>query len=477
MENTNTKYSQSLLLELEKHLDPELVDYFEITKSYHSYTYDDIASFIEHILTTYNFDAFKNTKVYYDKELDNRRKRRKDWVKKTKDNREKYTFVNPQSFFHHIHQDLLTNDRRQFYIDSYGTTNISEIIDEIIKKMDRWLEQRQYLIKFPNYPYIGKINQASILKSDLFINLYEIVSDKFNGNLNYIQFKSPLDMIVNPVFSAQRGRVKIKADENNKLVSELFSSQSYKVSLLGIPIDTDKEYESSVPVLDSIDLGIVSYLINNTYIDITASSPIIPTQLCKLTDITQVVLRTKHATEDQKNNIRKRLVRLQSQILIRAVDQSDTVAYSILSSVRIFKNPDTNSVEVEYTLGPQLSNSILENKILKLSSSRYNSLVSPASKSLYPQLQIERIAKALSGKDMTGIYSYNRMVQMMLLRSASRKRNMEIINATLTDIKENGEIIQEYQIKGPDIIVRYTPVTSQEMLEFADEKKYIESLD
>ena len=47
----------------------------------------------------------------------------------------------------------------------------------------------------------------------------------------------------------------------------------------------------------------------------------------------------------------------------------------------------------------------------------------------------------------------------------------------MTDIMQNGEIIQEYQIRGADIIVRYTPVSSQEMLEFADEKKYIENLD
>lgn len=483
-----------LVMEIEEKINPVLKQYFESTKQTYDYGFSNLSDFVESIM--YENDMLDDDptgyRTLYTNEITSRRARRNDWLRKMKENRKKYPYRSEKSFFHHIYLQLGAPSGNRYLFDTYKTTDIDRIVDAIIADTETWkvsgkgdrkksgkeerkLINRGNLIECPNFPHVGRVNVPAVLRSDLFCDICDIIRVYFDWNLKNAMFSTTWDMILNPVFSSTRGKANVSLTADKKAIAEIFSDEHYSLSFFDIPETAGDEFQVSgkisIPYLDDLDMSIISFLINNARIDLSAPSSVLaPTQTTTLGAICSSVYPGKNPSAAQRENVRKRLIRLSYPIQAKG-DKGTLFSWSILSSVALHKDQDGKegtSLLVDYTLGNVLTRALVENRLLKIPALKMDSLKAPG-RTLLVQLQLDRISRSFTGEYVVH-YSYSRMVQIMLLRGKTVKSNMEMIVDALEDIKTNlnQRVVMGYRVNGKDIEVEFCPMTKSEQLEYVD---------
>lgn len=476
--------SSQLVMEIEERVSPFLKEYFEATKQAYDYGYDNLTDYIRGIIMENDMCAEDNTecRIKYNNEMASRRVRRNDWLRRMKENKKKYPYRSEKSYFHHIYQQVGSASGNRYLHDTYNTMEIGKISDIIISETEEWKKSgRGFLVECPNFPHIGRINVPMVFQSDLFCDICTIVRDCFDWNLKNAMFATTLDMIINPVFSSSRGKANVTLSADKKAIAEIFKDEHYTLSFFDIPETAGEEFQSSgtisIPCLDDLDMSIISFLINNAKIDLSAPSSVLaPTQTTSLGSICASIYPGKNPSALQRENIRKRLLRLSYPIQAKG-DKGTLFSWVILSSVALHKDPENNSTLVDYTLGNILTRALVENRLLKIPALKMEALTG-AGRTLLVQLQLDRITRSFTGEYEVQ-YTYARMVQIMLLRSKSVQRNLEKIEDALEDIKINlhQKVVKDYTVRGRTITVQFCPMSKEEQMEIVDNENFYGALE
>lgn len=477
------QYSNSVVEVLARSLDPHIQEYFEATKGVFSYGYESFHDMVRSVLVQYDMANSESYRIKYSNEIMARKKRRQSWIIRLKENRKKYSFRDPESYFHHLYLQLTNRAGSIQLRDKYGTVDIEKIIDSVMLECEAWKQKHgSLLIDFPNFPYIGRITIPAVFKSDIFVSLVQVINTNYGGNIKHILFQAPTEMIVNPIFSSSHGKAAVKLTADKQMIAELFHDENYKIQFFDIPEEAKKEFDVSgrtkIPVLDDVDMSIISFLINNAMFDLTSSSMLTPMQSCSLNQLCSAALgvSNKSIGAGQRDAIRKRLLRLNYPI--SAIGDKGTIfSWSVLSSVAIHKAEEdsgTGVTVVDYTLGPVLTRSLIEGRLLSLPSMEMRALKTAAGRTLIVQLQLDRLTCGWNNRH-TQRYKYSRFCQIMLLRSRTVSKNMAIITAALEDIQKNakGSVIKRYRIEGGEIEIEFYPLSEEERAAFSEENAKI----
>lgn len=454
-------YSSQLIEELAAKVDPILRDFFKKSSIVYTYPANTLTDYIDMMIDEY-FDPVDTTdiKIKYQSELTNRRSKKKNWLDKTKKNRATYSLDDQKSFFSGIPMDTL--NKSDYYMSMYGTTNPDDIVDLLISKIETWRKSSEYLIECPYLTYLGNISIQASFKSDLFVNLYQIIRDDYHGNLNNWLIREPTPESMN-VFASSKGSEMIVQDkDSNKFIVELFSSDSVSITFADISEELAKEYDQSMPILDVLDREIVTFLINNTVLDVKNPSIMITQQTTTIGEIAKVVFQAKNPSAQQREKIRVRLKRYTTPIRFENKISGEYVSWTILSSCNISDEDDKGVRTVRYTLGSDLQNSMLKQRIAYLPSSQYKSLESGATKNLYVFLQYERFKVALNPGSLTQKYTFGRLFQALLLRDRSTKKKKDTVTAALNELLEKKVIIEDMTIGATEISISFIPLSPQE---------------
>lgn len=475
------KISEQLINEIEQKINPVLSTYFETTKNIYDYGFDKMSDFIRSIILENSmYDNESDYMVKYNSESGSRRVRRNDWVRRLKENRRKFQFRSSKSYYHYLYQQLATPIGSRQLIDQYNTNSLDAIVDRIIEDAEIWKSSgKKNLIECPNFPYVGRVNVCNILRSDLFCDICNIIRIHFNGNLKQAMYSTTLDMILNPIFSSSRGKVEVTLSADKKYIAEIFNDERYSLTYFDIPDNiAETEFNSSgvikIPRIDDLDLSIISFLTNNAKIDLSAPSSVLaPQQMTTVSAICHAVYHGKTVNNEQRENIERRLKRY--NFPIKVTTPNNEFRWNILSSAMLSTDSDSKNNASKlfiYTLGDTITRALVENRVLKIPASKMNALKA-SGRTLLLQLQLDRIARSFEG-NYTVNYKYNRIVQIMLLRSKSPKKNLEIIKDALEDIKINldGKIVENYHINGSEITVKFCPLNDIEMLDIIDNDGY-----
>lgn len=459
---TMEKYSIQMINEIADDIDPTIADF---CKRY--FPNKDLHEIILDAIETKLDPVANNVRFIYDKEKANRKKKRQHWYEKTLANLERYDISKKESYFHDIMIRSLQHG--EYYEQRYGTTNINMIINFILDEMIEWKKNSDYLIKFPNFPYIGNINIQRTIESDIFTNICLIVIQKYNGNLQSWSIKQPYATVVNPIFSAQHGRVSVKK-VNGKLVANIFSSEEYDVAFTDIPFDMSENYDMSIPVFDQRDLEITSFLMNNTIIDFKETSYLGNKQRTTIGAIANAVCHTNKPSQAQRENVARRLMRLTTPIAIHNKNDGFYQSWVLLDYITIYPADNTGQRVVEYILGSKLSDELIQNRLACVSTSRYHDLSTDYSRTIYYKLQMERIRLSVMGEN-TCFYSYQYFIKAMLLRYRSVTRIKKIIIDALTEVMEKSIVIKSFDDSISGIKITYLPLSELEKSEFIGDNK------
>lgn len=460
-----SNFTTELVSDLTAHIHPELVEYFENQKDILNFPWDSMEQLVQEILEDKYVTLDADIKYIHEKELDSRKKRRKNWCQKTEANFEKYPVDNPASYFYPLSQKISMNPA--FYKEKYGTVVIREIAQKIIADLPTWRSSGKYLVTFPNFPNVGNIRISDILKNDVFINISTYMLREHNGSFDDFNLSTPLPFYDNAIFSAEKGKVNLPKDDvtGNKTVT-MYISDDYELTL--DIVKNAYSNDGKIPVFDATDKEILSYLINNVVIDIKNPSPLSQKQTVTLNSIATSIYKTKTTNQRQRLEIEHRLNQMVNPIRIENKKDGTTLNWTLLSSVVISKD-SSGAKNVTYVLGDIISDSILTKSIVKVSSVKYGELENAYSKTLYCILQIERLKLAMNGKSMVYKYNYSFFKQKLLLRTKQIKRNIKTIESALQECIDKALAISSYELKDNDFILTFLPLSDMERDSLVDQ--------
>lgn len=456
-------YRSQLINEITEASDPILKQYFQENKdirNYHHKTYKDcvisaISDYLEDDITLdYIKDCAKSL-------LNKRRQRAFRWKKKIEKDINTYDITDVKSIFYFLYQQYKYTTPEN-YSAIYSAQTPIEARDNLIAQMETWRKNNDYYIHLLLLNELGNINEEEFFLDDLRLQLTNYLIKNFDGDVNNLLFRKPLDIIENNPFSNRRSTLKKEnVKENNEI--EVYSSEnnSYRVNIIPNSI------QHTLRAFDAKDAEILNTLVNSAKINSTNGK--VDDIYMSLYSLTSKILNVSNPNASQKKEIEERLTALVKNT-VSVTKGEDTVVFNILDSVSITQESRGNnsSIQMVYIiLGRTICENILQQKLISVPSAKYTSLISNTSKLLYHKLQLERLLMP-EGSDYTKNYDYNFFADYLMLSRRWRKKNTEMIEEALKEFYEKQILIQNYEKHKNTYRITFYPVSETERNDFKE---------
>ena len=399
-----------------------------------------------------------------------RRHRRISWQKRAEENLSSFPPSSTSSFFNYLISDAI-RDRKGFAA-RYGTFDASVAAASVIKEIENWRKEKGLFVAFPIFPFPGiKTDPRELYEEDCASETCRMVAKLYGFNLETFFVKQPKDFLTAPVFSSQRGKVRI-SEIGNLAYAAIFSAGGYEIRFSDIPEKISSESDS-IEVFDAIDMEAISFLLTNSGIDLSQPSSITEIQQTTVGDVAKAVYRTENPSQQQRNNIRRRLERYIAPIEVRDQSSGFFQAWTLLSVLEISEPDAMGRRIVSYSFGKVLSDAVTQNALVTVPSSKYFMLGSDHAKMLYYRLQQDRISRCSNGfREIT--YTYDYLVKSLLLRYKSLSRRRTVIREAISEVKETTGIVESFETKDSGVRVVFSPLTPEERRDFMSSHEEIE---
>ena len=453
---------ERLIEEILRYADPSLISFYSNMREIYSFESETIEDEVDSILMELQEKSKSDLRGLYENEIHGMNNKRHQWAKKAMRNREEYPVHDQRSYFRNIILEMAR--RPQECMERYGTTSPKEVADRICDAVQEWRRSDRPFVEFPTFPDIGRISPYGVFRNDMKMNILLIIMKEFNGNLNNWSVKHISDLVAMPIFSGQSGLVQVE-EISRKLYAVIFQSEGYMVRYADLdPASTS--LETKIPVFNKTDMEVASFLLNNTEygIDELQSDA---EQTTTLTAIASQVFRTKRPTNLQKDRIRENLNKLSNKIEIRDKASGYEYVGNVLDHYEIMPKDERGQVQVNYAFSDSVKKQALQRRLLSVPSSRFNALRTGYAKTLYFQLQLQRIRLAQEGASMTKSFPLNFFIRAMLLRYKGTSKIKTIVKEALDELKEATELFEDYSIRGREYTITFCPLSPQELADLA----------
>ena len=439
-------YPKQLITSLCSQLQEPLVDFYEIEKRKYFAEYEDINSLVSETLWDFIKDstAKADLSAVYSLQVKNRNQKRMRWTEAFKKGISTYSTNDKLHPLYFIQRDYETMDAHSF-IKLHDVSSVEDAVKKYEILFDTWnTRDKGLLISCPLITTKTRNQVVNSYKMDLIINLISIVMNSYDGNIDSYFSKKPELLIDNPVFSAEKFSVPLKASLDSYVADLVDIDKDNSVFQMFINHGNESEAPQKVRVFDQRDSQILMALINNITIDFYESRQI-PIEV-------GAIARTinskpnKHLYEDVKERLHN-MALINFRVCKKDNPNMPVYTFSFIDDV-LTKEID-NKEYLVVTFGHALYEAITKKKMISVTSSNYNSLELNMSKLLYHNLQKERITLSVSIEpDNDGYlhkaYDYSYFQRVVLFKKKKKADIVQMIRYTLDEFVSKQIALAKY---------------------------------
>lgn len=453
------KYSHQLIETLSSNIEEQLLDKFdEIFENTIT-----VNSLIENILNEVlegktGKEDIKTATTMINKLMAQKRVR---WIKSIKTNQEKYKEDSLKSYFHKLYQQqqLLTKEQ---WKQLYQKKTIEDLKKETIDRAEEWKKQKGYLTDFPLFhEAIGEKMKEDALKQDLFINISEILKEKYHGSIDYYFKNMPEFITETPIFGENNFDLFLPDIENHRTEDKddnefyrLFENRDYQLII--------QSKERDAKMLDIKDVAIMNDLISSIKTDFYSTKNI----HTSIGRIAQVLAQTDKPSKFYYEMAEDRL---RNMINLQYTYQSEKkeIIFNLLQGIVFEKKEKNVTGYVDITVSDFLFDALLQQKMIDVTTDNYNKLENKLSQLFCFTFQKERVS--LHGEpSMKKNYEYDWFTRSITFKTNNKRTNTLLIKECLEEYKRKEIVIKDYSLKRGLFTIEYIPLSESEI---ADLKK------
>ncbi len=432
-------YPQQLITSLCDHLDERLKNFFSIEHLRYFDEYADLNGLVADTLWEYIKKETQKTEInsVYNTQVKMRRQKRKRWISNHESSHEKYAFSDKKSPYYsvwHDHDQMMGS----VFLKLYDAPDLETVIKNYQKKLADWQQNdKSLLIDYPLLSNRTKHQVRTSFKNDLIINLIEIITESYDGNIDNYFSKKPDILLDKPFFAPAKFSVPFK-ESLDSYVADLvnFDKDDTTFQMLVSYDPNEAPNVDKLRVFDPKDNQILMTLINHINLDFYESKQI----TLEVGTIAKAINSrpNKRLYDDIKMRLHN-MARTAFQMYKKENPNEPIYTFSFFDNVRTISKDGKEYVSV--TFGNTLYESITKKKMISVTSSNYNSLDLELSRLLYHNLQKERIALSVSSvPDEHGYlyktYDYSYFQRIILFKKKKKADNIQLITETLEEFVE-----------------------------------------
>lgn len=361
----------------------------------------------------------------------------------------------------------------------FGSKNLSEIIEDNLKAVSEWANTNtSMLIECPTLAFLSEKKVLKYLKSDLFLEICEVVASEFEGDLKSYLRVYPNILTTNPLFGIKRMNLEIVSLQTNKLIEDLiFGNSGLKT------IYTTTEHSVTPRSLDEKDRDLIitalSYASSNFVTDRTIILP--------LRTYAKVLAPNTNNPSSVYNDMAMKRINSYPYYTYQIIDSSGRVmsdTFNIVDRVRIIKpdgdlltyNDDDLSVHysgdtlVEMVMGSIIVEETINAESVSVSKNLVNKLENEMAKLIVIAIQQERINCFYrnGNHNLSGTYDYIFFQKVARMPTKRKKDNIMYIVKALTEFKEKNIIVKDFRVlTNNSIEIHFHPLSQAEQDDLA----------
>lgn len=467
-----SNYPKQLISELVTNLSDILVKSFNILKRSCGYPNLELSDLIEEVLReTFSGKMDKESlQEAINKVMKNKRNKRARWIKRYHDLMDT-TSINDKDFPFAIYVDLYNNNPLLFE-QTYSNQSLENVLDNKYKEIEAWESNSEaYFIDFPAIESFNKTYIWNALKNDIAYDLSNIIKKNYKGTLDNYFRQYPTELIEQPLFSPSAYDLVFK-NVSGEMQEDFFITDDGK-TFLRTSLKEKYDAEVCYETMDPDDIIVMNTFISHAGKDfyetrsVTLDAGVIAKALCSNSN------PSKWHYELAEN----RSLKLTKFTWNYYKDDGEKASYNFFDSVRIIPDQETGKKTIIAFFGNLLYRTIVDNKLISVTSQSYDSLTNNLSKIIYFALQRERISASLAYHDyikkslpgdidysiLSKEYDYSFFRSIVRFRYNNKKKNIKLITESLDEFKSKGIAIKDYYIEKGNFNITYYPLTQDEL--------------
>ena len=255
------QYSRQFIEELSKHIDPAIIDFFNMKHDLFKFPASNIPELIDETLMDYleGKTSREDLVPIISKIKKSRLQKRARWYTSYIDDIEHLTIDDPKHPLAHV-----INLARSLPIDQYaimfGNKEIDDIIEDYKQKAKEWKDNsNSLLILFPGLSAFTNKSIYKSLKNDLIISAWKYIENELTGNIDSYMRMFPEQLLDKPLFSPSSFTLMMDQASNN-LLKEIITDDE-GTELLEVTVNSGKL--TPPKSMDSSDLKLVNAFISS----------------------------------------------------------------------------------------------------------------------------------------------------------------------------------------------------------------------
>ena len=436
------QYSRRFIEELEKHIDPTIIEFFEKKRNLLKFPCNSMTELIDETLMNY---------------LEGKTSR-EDLIPVI----ETMTLDDPK---HPVAS--IINMARSLPIDQYvnifGDKELDEIIEEYKERATVWKnDANSLLISFPGIASFTNNSIYNSLKNDLMINAWKYIETYLAGNIDSYLRMFPEELLEKPLFSPSSFTLMMETASNN-LLKEIITDDNGE-ELLEVTVNNGKL--TPPKSMDSNDLKLVNAFISNINMQEFSKEKSVVVDLNTLGKEVVDYHVGKNVLNKISNSCRKLV-----EYNFSYEEEGSKMYFNLFDNITIKEDAERPYAIAQF--GEILSNAIIQKKLISITSASYDILTNNLSRIICYAMKREQIANQ---ETKMNEYSYTYFQKIVRFKLKNKKKNMQLIQESLQEFVENQIAIKHFELRNGIFIIQFLPLSDAEIedLNF-DRTKLIQS--
>lgn len=438
-------YSRQFIAEIEKHIEPTLITYFNQNKDkFPVYQIKD--AIYETLMSSFKGCLSKDELVPIINTIKNSRfRKRSRWTK---------DYINK----------LVTTDRTDsnypLHITDLDEYEQNTLVKKEIANTLLWKERSDsFFIEFPGLHQVGDASVWSSFKTDLILCIWNYIVKELDGNISSFYRSYPESLLESPLFSPSSFNLIMKETGNNLLEEKVFDENGNPLLTLNMP----NNKFTPPKVMDLTDLKILNAFISCIKNDFYRHKTVV----LDIGTLTRSVVDF-HPNSSTYATIAERCSKL-VEYNYTILSENGKLTFNLFDNIIVRYNetkdidPSEKDFSVVATFGEVLANAIIQKQLVKVTDKNYDALHHPMSKIIYYALEKERVSLHGSGKNSC-IYSYTYFQKIVRFKVKTRSKNLKLIAESLNDFVDNGICVESFQkMNDGSFFIQFLPLTEEEL--------------
>lgn len=458
------QYSRRFIEELEKHIDPTIIEFFEKKRNLLKFPCNSMTELIDETLMNYleGKTSREDLIPVINKIKKSRLQKRARWYKSYITDIETMTLDDPK---HPVASVI--NMARSLPIDQYvnifGDKELDEIIEEYKERATVWKnDANSLLISFPGIASFTNNSIYNSLKNDLMINAWKYIETDLAGNIDSYLRMFPEELLEKPLFSPSSFTLMMETASNN-LLKEIITDDNGE-ELLEVTVNNGKL--TPPKSMDSNDLKLVNAFISNINMQEFSKEKSVVVDLNTLGKEIVDYHVGKNVLNKISNSCRKLV-----EYNFSYEEEGSKMYFNLFDNITIKEDAERPYAIAQF--GEILSNAIIQKKLISITSASYDILTNNLSRIICYAMKREQIANQ---ETKMNEYSYTYFQKIVRFKLKNKKKNMQLIQESLQEFVENQIAIKHFELRNGIFIIQFLPLSDAEIedLNF-DRTKLIQS--